>query len=99
VLLLDDCFASVDTATEEHILRHLRALRASQTTLLVSHRVSTARHADRIVVLDAGKIVELGSHQELLAAGGIYADLERIQREGTDGNTDAAAIEQEGAHD
>jgi len=83
VLLLDDCFASVDTATEEHILRHLQKLRANQTTILVSHRVSTARHADRIVVLDAGKIVELGSHAELLAAGGIYAELERIQREGT----------------
>ena len=82
VLLLDDCFASVDTATEEHILRHLQTLRANQTTVLVSHRVSTARHADRIVVLDKGKIAEQGSHAELLAAGGIYADLERIQREG-----------------
>jgi len=84
VLLLDDCFASVDTATEEHILRHLKILRASQTTLLVSHRVSTARHADRIIVLDEGKIVEEGGHTDLLAAGGIYADLERIQREGVD---------------
>ena len=82
MLLLDDCFASVDTATEEHILRHLRKLRVNQTTLLVSHRVSTARHADRIIVLEQGKIVEQGSHAQLLAAGGIYADLERIQREG-----------------
>ena len=82
VLLLDDCFASVDTATEEHILRQLRQLRKNQTTLLVSHRVSTARHADRIIVLEAGQIVEQGSHRELLNAGGVYADLERIQREG-----------------
>ena len=82
ILLLDDCFASVDTATEEHILRQLRELRKNQTTLLVSHRVSTARHADRIIILEAGKIVEQGSHRELLSAGGIYADLERIQREG-----------------
>ena len=84
VLLLDDCFASVDTATEEHILRHLGELRRDQTTLMVSHRVSTARHADRIIVLDEGRIVEQGSHAALLAAGGIYADLERIQREGVE---------------
>jgi len=82
VLLLDDCFSSVDTGTEEHILSALRRLRAGRTTVLVSHRVSTARHADRIVVLEAGRIVELGSHDELLARGGLYAELERIQREG-----------------
>ena len=84
VLLLDDCFSSVDTETEEHILAALRRLRAGQTTLLVSHRVSTARHADRIVVLDNGRITEIGSHVELLSAGGWYAELERIQREGAD---------------
>lgn len=95
VLLLDDCFASVDTATEEHILRHLRELRANQTTLMVSHRVSTARHADRIIVLDRGKIVEQGSHAQLLAADGIYADLERIQREGTQDGTQGGAQENE----
>jgi len=82
VLLLDDCFSSVDTGTEEHILRALRRLRAGRTTVLVSHRVSTVRHADRIVVLEAGRIVELGSHEQLLARGGAYAELERIQREG-----------------
>jgi len=91
VLLLDDCFASVDTATEEHILRHLRELRRHQTTLLVSHRVSTARHADRIVVLDAGRIKEIGSHSQLLASGGIYAELERIQREGSADDRGASA--------
>ena len=84
VLLLDDCFASVDTATEEHILRHLSELRRGQTTLMVSHRVSTARHADRIIVLDEGRIIEQGSHADLLKAGGVYADLERIQREGVE---------------
>ncbi len=84
VLLLDDCFSSVDTETEEHILAALRRLRAGQTTLLVSHRVSTARHADRIVVLDNGRVAETGSHAELLDAGGWYAELERIQREGAD---------------
>jgi len=84
VLVLDDCFSSVDTATEEHILSALKRLRRGQTTLLVSHRVSTARHSDRIVVLDGGRIAECGTHDELIARGGIYAELERIQREGAD---------------
>ncbi|MGZ5923895.1 MAG: ABC transporter ATP-binding protein, partial [Rhizomicrobium sp.] len=79
VLLLDDCFSSVDTETEEHILSRLKELRAGRTTMLVSHRVSTARHADRIVVLDAGKVAELGTHAELLAKGGIYANFARVQ--------------------
>jgi ATP-binding cassette subfamily B multidrug efflux pump len=84
VLILDDCFSSVDTETEEHILSELKRLRRGQTTLLVSHRVSTARHSDRIVVLEDGRVVEAGSHAELLARGGLYAELERIQREGAD---------------
>ncbi|MFP6816261.1 MAG: ABC transporter ATP-binding protein, partial [Pseudomonadales bacterium] len=84
VLILDDCFSSVDTETEEHILSELSRLRRRQTTILVSHRVSTARHSDRIVVMDQGSIVEIGSHAELIAAGGLYAELERIQREGAD---------------
>ena len=62
----------------------LKRLRRGQTTILVSHRVSTARHSDRIVMLDEGHIVELGSHAELIALGGQYAELERIQREGAD---------------
>lgn len=82
VLVLDDCFSSVDTETEEHILSELRRLRGNRTTLLVSHRVSTARHADRIVIMEHGRIAELGSHEALLARGGLYAELERIQREG-----------------
>ncbi|RMH68009.1 MAG: ABC transporter ATP-binding protein, partial [Bacteroidetes bacterium] len=81
---LDDCFSSVDTETEEHILAELARLRRGQTTLLVSHRVSTARHSDRIVIMDAGRIVEVGTHEELIALGGLYAELERIQREGAD---------------
>lgn len=84
VLILDDCFSSVDTETEEHILNRLKTLRRHKTTILVSHRVSTLRHTDRIVVLDAGEIVELGTHQELLARNGIYAELERLQTQVAD---------------
>lgn len=79
VLILDDCFSSVDTETEEHILGRLKALRHDMTTILVSHRVSTLRHADRIVVLDEGEVKEVGTHQELLRLNSLYADLERAQ--------------------
>jgi ATP-binding cassette subfamily B protein len=79
VLLLDDCFSSVDTETEEHILSRLKTLRAGRTTMLVSHRVSTARHADRILVLDAGRVAELGTHAELMEKGGIYAGFAKAQ--------------------
>jgi len=82
VLILDDCFSSVDTETEEHILSRLKSMRRDKTTILVSHRVSTLRHSDRIVVLDEGRIVEIGTHEELLRKQGAYAELERVQTEG-----------------
>ena len=80
VLILDDCFSAVDTQTEERILERLFAARRGRTTLLVSNRVSTARHADRILVIDDGAVAQLGSHAELLAREGWYAELDRIQK-------------------
>jgi ATP-binding cassette subfamily B protein len=79
ILILDDALASVDTQTEEEILRALRGVMATRTTFLVSHRVSTVREADLIVVLKDGAIVERGRHDELIARGGFYADLHRRQ--------------------
>ncbi|MFI5185019.1 MAG: ABC transporter ATP-binding protein, partial [Vicinamibacteria bacterium] len=79
ILVLDDSLSAVDTETEEEILKGLRAVRASRTTFLVSHRISTVKDADLIVVLRDGRIIERGSHDELLALGGFYADLNRRQ--------------------
>ena len=75
ILILDDALASVDTYTEEKILNHLREVMQGRTTIFISHRVSTVRNADRIAVLHDGRIVELGSHEELLARNGYYTDL------------------------
>ncbi len=80
ILLLDDCLSSVDTYTEEAILRELVGVMKRRTSILVSHRVSTVRHADEIVVLDQGRVVEQGTHEALLAHGGTYAELYRRQQ-------------------
>ena len=79
LLLLDDCLSAVDTHTEEQILRNLRTVFEGRTVFLVSHRISTVQDADLILVLDHGRIVERGTHQQLLAFGGLYADLHQRQ--------------------
>jgi ATP-binding cassette subfamily B protein len=75
ILILDDALSSVDTHTEDKILNHLREIMQGRTTIFISHRVSTVRNADRIAVLHAGRIVELGAHDELVAKDGYYTDL------------------------
>jgi ATP-binding cassette subfamily B protein len=80
ILILDDALASVDTYTEEQILSGLRKVMEGRTTILISHRTSTARNADQIAVLVAGRIAELGNHDELLSHGGYYTKLYEKQQ-------------------
>jgi ATP-binding cassette, subfamily B, multidrug efflux pump len=75
ILVLDDALSSVDTHTEDKILSHLQHVMKGRTTIFISHRVSTVRNADRIAVLHGGRIVEIGTHDELLALNGYYTDL------------------------
>jgi ATP-binding cassette subfamily B protein len=78
-LILDDSMSAVDTETEARILTELKTVLEGRTVLLIGHRVSTLRHADVIIVLENGGIAEQGSHDALLALGGIYAEMDRKQ--------------------
>jgi ATP-binding cassette subfamily B protein len=79
ILILDDALSAVDTYTEEEILSRLRAVMRQRTSIIVSHRVSTVRGADQILVLDDGRILERGTHDELVRRNGAYAELYRKQ--------------------
>jgi ATP-binding cassette subfamily B protein len=90
ILILDDALSAVDTHTESAILGELRAVLRNRTSLIVSHRVSAVMNADRIFVLDSGRIVERGTHAELIAAGGLYTSLLQRQLLAEDLESDAS---------
>jgi ATP-binding cassette, subfamily B, multidrug efflux pump len=79
ILVFDDCLSAVDTQTEEHIINSLKNIMKNKTSIIISHRISTVKHADKIIVLENGEIAEEGTHEELLSANGIYAGLYKKQ--------------------
>jgi ATP-binding cassette subfamily B protein len=79
ILILDDALSAVDTHTEEEILKRLKSVMSKRTSILISHRISTVKDADMIIVLHDGEIVERGTHDELVKIGGKYADLHQKQ--------------------
>jgi len=83
IMILDDSVSAVDAITETNIMESIRKERKDKTTVFIAHRVSTVKHADEIIVLDEGRIVQRGTHEQLLAEPGTYASLNTIQEEGT----------------
>ena len=79
ILVFDDCLSAVDTETEEHILQNLKKLTSQTTTIIISHRVSSVKHAHHIIVLNEGEIIEIGQHASLIKKGGYYAELYQKQ--------------------
>jgi subfamily B ATP-binding cassette protein MsbA len=85
ILILDEATAALDTESERLVQEALTRLMPDRTTLVIAHRLSTIEHADQVLVLDQGRLVEQGTHTELLARGGLYAHLHRMQfREGNE---------------
>ena len=80
LLILDDCLSAVDTATEERVLQRLRLKMKERTSVIVAHRISTVKHCDTIIVLEHGRIVERGNHEQLVGLNGIYAGMHRKQQ-------------------
>jgi len=88
ILLFDDCLSAVDTETEEKILNNIKKLTSGKTTIIVSHRISAAKNADKIIILDDGKIIESGNHDTLLNVDGYYKDLYLKQLNESTSNSD-----------
>ena len=84
ILILDDCLSAVDTKTENAILNALEKIMAHRTSIIISHRVSSAKLADQIIVLDEGRVVERGNHASLMAQRGVYAALFEKQTQGSE---------------
>ena len=80
ILLFDDCLSAVDTETEEEILSNLQRISQNKTTVIVSHRVSSAKNADKIIILEEGRIIQQGTHNDLLNTPGYYKELYLKQR-------------------
>ncbi|HEY8710397.1 MAG TPA: ATP-binding cassette domain-containing protein, partial [Burkholderiaceae bacterium] len=79
ILILDEATSALDSESERLVQQALEVLMRGRTSLVIAHRLSTVEHADRIIALDAGKVIEQGSHAELLAHGGLYARLHALQ--------------------
>ena len=75
ILIFDDCLSAVDTETEDHILKHLKKMTQSITSIIISHRISSIKHAEQIIVLEQGSIIEKGTHQQLLQKQGVYFEM------------------------